>query len=127
MDPDLLRGQGLDPAQPRIAYVKDMELRIAARAALVPKPGAVAYGMLIGLTQDEIFSLYSEESVAAYRPEAVLACTARGEAVPALCYNLPSVGTEPTNTAYAQRLREVGRKVGLPEEYLASLPQAQSD
>jgi hypothetical protein len=53
----------------------------------------------------------------------VLAQLASGGVVAALCYNLrqPLSPTE-RNPEYAVKLRAVSQKVGLPAEYIASLP-----
>jgi hypothetical protein len=48
------------------------------------------------LTHDEIESLYSEASVRAYRPEAVLCELGDGSRVPALCFNLLKKPTQST-------------------------------
>src|ERR1700728_626347 len=64
-------------------------LRIGQRAALVPTPGARVYGLVFSLTRSELDRLYSESSVQAYKPQAVLAHLASGGVVAALCYNLP--------------------------------------
>jgi hypothetical protein len=41
MDPELLRGKGLQPENDRRACVRGMRLRIGKRAALEVEPGAV--------------------------------------------------------------------------------------
>jgi hypothetical protein len=48
-------------------------LRIGQRAALAPTPGAKVYGLVFSLTRSELDRLYSESSVQAYKPQAVLA------------------------------------------------------
>jgi hypothetical protein len=122
MDEGLLRAQGFFPANPRQARVKGMALGIGARATLVADAGATAHGIVMELSHDEIDRLYSEPSVAMYRPEAVLAEFSDGSHAAALCFNLP----EPPqpgegNPDYAAKLREVGRRLGLPPDYLASI------
>jgi len=59
------------------------------RAALVPTPGAKVYGLVFSLTRSELDRLYSESSVQAYKPQAVLAQLASGGVAAALCYNVP--------------------------------------
>ena len=45
---------------------------IGQRAALVPTPGAEVYGLVFSPTRSELDRLYSESSVQAYKPQAVL-------------------------------------------------------
>lgn len=122
MDAELLRRQGVEPVDPRRAEVRGMALRLGARATLVPSAAGTCHGVLMDLTHDEIHRLYSEPSVAMYRPEAVSARLPDGAMLPAICFNLPTV-PEPGegNRDYARRLAAVGRKVGLPADYLAEL------
>jgi hypothetical protein len=122
MDPDLLRGRGVDPVNPRRACVRKRRLRIGERAALEADPGGIVYGMLIELTHADIERLYAEPSVAAYRPEAVLAEPDEGEPVAALCYNLPSApAAHERNPDYARRLRELAARLELPGDYVRSI------
>jgi hypothetical protein len=76
----------------------------------------------MSLTLAELERLYSEPSVQAYKPQAVLAHLASGGTTAALCFNLPEAPS-PTegNPEYATKLRSVGQKVGLPADYVASL------
>jgi hypothetical protein len=122
MDEELLRAKGLRPQRAELAWVDGLALRIGQRAALVPVPGARVHGVVVSLTLAELEKLYSEPSVQAYRPEAVLAELANGGVVAALCYNLspPPAATE-RNPKYAAKLRAVAQKVGLPADYIASL------
>ena len=122
MDEELLRAKGLRPEDPELAFVDGLALRIGQRAALVPTRGSRVHGLVMTLTLAELEKLYSEPSVQAYQPEAVLARVASGGVVAALCYNLPEppAATE-RNPEYATKLRAVAQKVGLPAEYVASL------
>jgi Gamma-glutamyl cyclotransferase, AIG2-like len=122
MDPELLRGNGLTPINGRRARVSGMTLRIGSRATLVRNPAGAVHGFVYGLTHHEIEQLYREPSVAAYRPEAVIAELEDGSRIPALCFNLPqSSDSEPANPEYADKLRSVGSRFGLPTDYLASI------
>jgi len=71
--------------------------------------------MLIALTHAELDRLYGAPGLEVYRPEAVVAQLLEGGSVPALCYNLVQV-PEPHewNPEYAERLRSVLEKCGLP-------------
>jgi hypothetical protein len=119
MDADLLRTKGAHPVNIRPACVPGFALRIGQRATLLEIPDARAYGILTELTHDEIEQLYSEASVRAYRPEAVLAELSDGSRVPALCFNLlvpPS--PQEVNSEYAAKLRDLGRRLGFPSDYV---------
>jgi hypothetical protein len=122
MDEELLRAQGLEPEGGEPAELEGFTLRIGHRAALVPDAAGHVHGIIFSLTLSELDRLYSEPGVRAYRPQAILARPAGGGVIPALCYNLPDPPS-PTerNPEYTAKLRAVGRKVGLPPEYLASL------
>jgi hypothetical protein len=119
MDSDALRAKGLDPVNPRRAVVDGFSLRIGQRATLVPDPDGRVYGVLMDLDHAEIDRLYAEASVQIYRPEAVLAELDDGTRSAALCFNLPVAPTaDARNEEYATRLREVARRMALPEEYV---------
>ena len=122
MDQELLRSKGLEPQNPEMASVAGMGLRIGQRAALVPDERGKVYGIVMSLTLDEVEQLYSDPTVQAYRPQAVLARLANGGQVAALCYNLrePPLPSE-RNPDYAAKLRAVAQKVGLPGEYVEQL------
>lgn len=122
MDADLLRTKGADPVKIRPACVPGFALRIGQRATLLRNPTARAYGMLMELTHTEIERLYSEASVSAYRPEAVLCELADGSRVPALCFNLiVPPGPEEANSEYAAKLRDLARRLGLASDYVGSI------
>lgn len=122
MDADILRQHGLEPGLSRQAKIQGMTLRIGDRATLVPSADGITHGMLMELTHDDIHRLYAGESVAMYRPEPVLARIADGSTISALCFNLPEApSSHQANKEYARKLVDVGRKVGLPSDYVAGL------
>ena len=122
MDAEMLRANGLHPANGRQACVAGMALRIGRRATLVPDPARSVYGFVFGLSHQEVERLYAEPSVSAYRPEAVIAQLTDGSNIPALCFNLPpSNVTAEANPEYAEKLRMVADRLGLPAEYTASI------
>ncbi|WP_027583756.1 gamma-glutamylcyclotransferase family protein [Bradyrhizobium sp. Ai1a-2] len=115
MDPEGLQAKVLQPANVRQAYVERFALRLGDRATLLADPDGRVYGTTASLTHAELDRLYSGPSVAAYRPEPVLAQFADGTAELALCFNLPIIPQEKTaNPTYAADLRAVARKMGLP-------------
>jgi hypothetical protein len=122
MDGDALRAQGFDPRDPRLARVDGMALRLGARATLVPARGAVVHGVLMAVTHAEIDRLYAEPSVAAYRAEPITVTLKDGGVVAALCFNLPEAPAGgASNPDYAAKLAVVARRLGLPEDYIASI------
>jgi hypothetical protein len=122
MDQAALREQGFRPAGARLARVDGFALRLGARATLVLDAGQSVHGMLMRLTHDELDRLYAEPSVAAYRPEPVIAKLTNGESVAALCFNLPRAPDgASSNPDYAAKLTVVARKLGLPEDYIRSI------
>src|SRR5437773_2684716 len=108
------------PCSPaRCSLLSGLPLCIGQRATLVPDPDARVYGVLVDLSHDEIERLYAEPSVRMYRPEAVIAELADGARVPALCVNLsPPPRLDEVNKDYAQRLRHLALRVGLPASYV---------
>jgi hypothetical protein len=119
MDAEILRTKGIAPTGIQRASVLGFALRIGQRATLIADAESTAYGLLMNLTHDEIERLYSEASVSAYRPEAVLARLEDDSRVAALCFNLvePPAGGE-TNPDYAARLRGLALRLKLPGDYI---------
>jgi hypothetical protein len=89
MDAEALRANGFHPINARQACVPGMSLQIGRRATLVPDPARCAYGFVTGLSHQEVERLYAEPSVAAYRPEAVIAQLVDRSCLAARCFNLP--------------------------------------
>jgi hypothetical protein len=122
MDVELLLSKGARPTRPRPACVPGFAIRIGHRATLVPNAESSAHGIIMELSHSEIEQLYSEASVSAYRPEAVLAQLADGSYVPALCFNLVvPPAPEEANPEYARKLRELARRLKLPPGYVDSI------
>ena len=122
MDADLLRTKDVRPVNIRAASVPGFALRIGQRATLLRTPDARAYGIVVELTHPEIEQLYSEASVRAYRPEAVIAELTDGTRIPALCFNLlVPPGPEEANSEYAAKLRDLAGRLGLPSNYVKSI------
>ena len=118
MDAELLRGKGADPRNIRPATADGYALQIGQRAALVPAAGSRAHGMLMELSHADLDLLYSEPSVNMYRAEPVL-CESGGATLAAITFNLPAApSAEESNAAYAEKLRELAQRLGLPAEYV---------
>ena len=122
MDGDLLRKAGVEPTNPRRAYVDGFALRIGQRATLVPSAGGRAYGMLFALTHAELDRLYATPGLEQYHPEAVLAQPLVGTPLPALCYNLREAPQpHERNSDYAAQLQQVLTVLDFPSAYVASV------
>lgn len=122
MDDRLLHAKGVQAKNSRIASVEGYALHIGERATLVPAQRGRVYGTVKELSQTEIDHLYSEPSVRAYKPEAVLARLTDGSQVPALCFNLPdTMDKVAPNLEYAIKLPELARRIGLPSTYLENI------
>ena len=122
MDADILREAKVAPVNPRRARVDGFALRIGQRATLLPSAGGRAYGMLFALTHSELERLYAAPGLEQYRPEAVLAQSLEGTAVPALCYNLREAPRpDERNPEYATRLRYALSKLDFPQDYVTSV------
>lgn len=119
MDADLLRAKKAEAANIRRACLPGFSLRIGQRATLLRSACDCVYGLVMQLTHEEIEQLYSEPSVQAYRPEAVLTQLDDGSYLPALCFNLvisPARGE--SNPEYAAKLRALAFRLQLPAEYV---------
>jgi Gamma-glutamyl cyclotransferase, AIG2-like len=122
MDEDLLQSKGVTPTNLRLGSVPGFQLRIANRATLVPTPSGRVFGLVASLSHAELERLYSEPSVSAYRPEAVLVQLSNGEVLAALCFNLPEPpSAEERNSDYAYKLRSLAERLNFPAEYVASI------
>jgi hypothetical protein len=122
MDQDLLRSKGLIPRHAEVAWADGVELVIGQRAALVPRRGARAYGVLMSLDLEGVERLYADPTVSAYQPQTIQVHLRSGGTSLALCYNLPALpATADRDSGYADRLRAVAHKAGLPAEYVASI------
>jgi hypothetical protein len=122
MDDALLLEKGIVPENRRMAFVENFSLVIGARATLIPSPGQTVHGVIFSLTHTEVDALYSEASVSAYRPEALLARLADGSITAALCFNLPMPPSmTERNPQYASKLKALAERIGLPQSYVASI------
>ena len=122
MDQDLLRSKGLIPRRAEVAWADGVELVIGQRAALVPRRGARAYGVLMSLDIEGLQRLYADPTVSAYQPQTLQVHLRSGGTALAVCYNLPALPpTADRDSGYADKLRAVAEKVGLPPEYVTSI------
>jgi len=122
MDEALLRAKGIPSPNLPAASVQGFQLRIGNRATLVPVPDGQVFGLVGSLSHSELEQLYSEPSVQAYKPEAVLAYILNGESLPALCFNLVELpAADEHNPGYASNLRELATQLQFPPDYVSSI------
>jgi hypothetical protein len=122
MDKEMLESKGVRPVDIRSAAVPGFGLRIGARAALTPELSGRVHGLVMKLSHADIDTLYSDPTLRAYRPEAVLARLHNGAATAALCHNLPQAPTrDERNADYAVKLHSLAQRLGLPSDYVGSI------
>lgn len=128
MDAQLLQRRGVRVAAQSRARLEGYKLVLGSRATLVRAPGFTAHGMLMELPAEDVERLYSEPSVAAYRPEPVRVVLENGQTSAARCYNLPGpLSTNQPDAEYARQLYELGLRLGLPDGYLSAIAAAAAD
>jgi hypothetical protein len=122
MDEDLLRVQGVNPLNRRLASAENFCLLIGARATLAPREGGTVHGVVFSLSHAEVGKLYSQASVRIYRPEAISVRLDDTTVIPALCFNLPTPpASDQRNPEYAAKLRALAERIGLPSDYVSSI------
>jgi hypothetical protein len=122
MDKGLLQTKGVTPTNLRLASVSGFQLRIGNSATLVPSQAGRVFGLIASLSHSDLERLYSEPSVRAYRPEAVLAALSHGELLAALCFNLPEPpSADERNMDYVSKLRSLAERLNFPADYVASI------
>ncbi len=119
MDRTLLTGKGLHPEVVGPALLPDYRIHIGERATLVRCVSSRAYGIVMGLVEEEARALYAEPSVREYVPEPVrVELLDAGETVEAYCYNLPrGLGLVGTNPGYATELSRLVGALGFDPGY----------
>ena len=122
MDEAVLRAKGITSPDLRVAFVPGFQLRIGNRATLVPIPTERVFGVVASLSHSELEQLYSEPSVQAYKPEAVLAHCLNGEVLAALCFNVVEApSADEHNPEYATKLRALATRLQFPLDYVSSI------
>jgi hypothetical protein len=121
MDMGLLQQRGLAPSHPQVVYGDGDDIAMRERATLVPNAAARVYGMLAGVTQTAMATLYAAPSVLDSRPEAVLVTLGDGRQGPALGSNLPQVTGTPRHPAYAVTRLELAKMLAFPGASLDTL------
>lgn len=118
MDLNILREKGIEPANPRMGFLKDFALQIGKRASLISSTGDRSFGVVMDVNETKLNSLYSDPSVADYLPEKVMVELISGGTVQAICYNLPAHLITGANEYYANSLYALCKRLNFPDEYL---------
>lgn len=121
MDEALLADKGIHPEESIAASVEGYRLIIGERATLIPNAGHRAYGVLMTLDAHDVDALYSDASVADYRPESVDIDLPDGRRSTAVTYLLPEHRVTGTNREYAKALHALASRLGFPDGYLSEL------
>ena len=121
MDADLLRAKDLKPRHVRLCRLDGYGLRIGERATLEASSGECCHGTIMQLDDAEIEALYSDGSVAEYRPVDVEVRDVDGASVPAICFLLPMSQLSGSNPEYAEKLATVAATLGLPNEFVLEI------
>ena len=121
MDQSLLIEKGVNPASPTIGFIDGYQLQIGKRAMLVKSAGKKVYGVVMELTQQELDRLYSEPSVADYKPQNVEVIINNHKTIDAVLYNVAAKKMEGKNKDYVIKLMNLANRLGLPEEYIREI------
>lgn len=114
----VLGSVGLVPGMVETARVWGFDIRIAPLANLVRSDGCCVYGIVCETTHDDLDRLYAQDWVGLYLPEAVIAETAGGGLVPALCYIAPLPAAAYATDEYIDRIVGPAREYGFPAWYI---------
>jgi len=122
MNFDVLANFGIRQREYHIAQLPAYMLTIGS-AANVEKNGLeTSYGIVTGLTHDELDRLYSREAQAKlgaqYLPEPVLAITTTGSLIPSLCYiSYEPIGGTPAE-GYIDNILNAAKHYNFPQSYI---------
>jgi hypothetical protein len=119
MDESRLQAAGFGPAVIGPAVLDGYALAIESRATLAAEIGSRSYGVVMTLPEAEAQSLYSDPSVADYKPEQVtVTLLENGSLHECWCYNLPkNRQATPPNESYRAELSRLVAQLGFPSEY----------
>jgi hypothetical protein len=118
MDVKALEERGYDLTDPRLAEVKGFRLQIGNRASMAPSAGDSVWGLVVTMAQNDLDSLYSDQSVADYRPEPVVARLVDGSQISSYSYILSDGNDNPPNRDYASRLAQLVARLDFPSDYI---------
>jgi hypothetical protein len=121
MNLDVLKQGGYVPERYEVARLSGFDIRIQPLATLVRSDQHCVYGIVASSTHEQLRSLYSQDWVGAYLPEAVLVETLDGKWRAAFCYLAPPGDSRPATNDYIDRIVGPARQFGFPAWYITRL------
>jgi cation transport regulator ChaC len=124
MNPEVLRGLGLDPGEIERARLSGFDIVISPRANLVRSDQHAVYGTCARATHEELEKLYAHARNVLgeiYLPEPVIVELDDGSLRPALCYLCPEMAPGPAEAAYVERILAPAERFGFPAWYIEKL------
>lgn len=121
MSARILREHGIDCESTVPAALNGYRLTISPRANLAADPGAVAYGGLALLRDEETDSLYKGLEVdysLVYRPRSVVTKTLEGNDHVALCYFCSEMEPAQAEQTYIEEMVRCNEELGVPAEHV---------
>jgi hypothetical protein len=112
---------GFHPEHISVARLSGFEIHLCPHACLTRSDRASVYGIWVKASHAELDNLYSRDGVGTFLPEAVLIEALDGGMHPAMCYVPPTVGTQPADIDYLNRLIAAAREYQFPDWYLKRL------
>ena len=120
IDDAVMERVGLRPTQRISAWLAGFEIEISPLVNLVPRPGAVAFGLLLETTHIELDHVYGQLK-ARYVPIPVLAFDMQGRQIPALCYVVPEMAPGRAEAAHILPLLSSAEKLRFPAWYISRI------
>ncbi len=124
IDLEVLKEQGVRPDPVEVAVLHGFEIRIEPLANLARSGRHRVYGIVAGVTHDELGRLYQYATDClggVYLPEAVLVEAGDAKWLPALCYIAPVLEPKPASNDYIDRIAQPARSYGFPAWYIERL------
>lgn len=124
MDFEVLARHGVTPARWETASLAGYDFNVASWGYVVPSERGRVYGLNASVTHEDLARLYGPENTflkLRYFPEPVLAETADGRFVPALCYVALEPPEGPVNRDYAEAMIRLSQQYGFPGWYAERL------
>ena len=121
MSARVLREHGVDCESTVPAVLNGHRLTISPRANLVADPGAVAYGGLALLRDEETDSLYKgleDDYSLVYKPQSVVTKTFEGDDRAALCYFCTEMEPVQAEQTYVEEMVSCSEELGLPADHV---------
>ncbi len=122
MDPEVLRGFGIEPGPARRAHVDGFALRIGQRATLVPCANGCVHGMVVALSPEAMRAVQAQAAQEGYQAEGVLAWIDGESPRPVHCFrHAREPAAHERSEEYARQLQAVLERLGFPPDYVRSI------